>query len=302
VRFVLHEANLPTKSATVALEMSKSEISDVFRRRLREVRKARGLTREELAERLREIDYVLEPLTLYRLEAGRKRVALDDVVALAYALSVSPLFLLLPYGRAEVVRYAGVETHAYGDTVEIAPNLQPFGHYSLRDWLRGEEPLPGQDVADFFQQLPPDVLATRIQAAGDVEAGKPTRPGGPALRRAMVVEGEAEPVPTDRLAETQRLEETQRLGETVGYVAALTDEEVIGELGGDPSPFVAWLALREPEDEAAREQLRSQTMRDLRSALVQHHLEDEAWADAIRGLRDQRPNPPSVLPWYRKEE
>ena len=54
------------------------------RRRLRELRTARGLTLQQVAERAR-----IDVSTLSRLEAGKRRLALDHIPALAGALGVS---------------------------------------------------------------------------------------------------------------------------------------------------------------------------------------------------------------------
>jgi transcriptional regulator with XRE-family HTH domain len=54
------------------------------RRRLRELRSERGLTLQEVAERAS-----IDTSTLSRLEAGKRRLALDHIPALATALGVS---------------------------------------------------------------------------------------------------------------------------------------------------------------------------------------------------------------------
>ena len=117
--------------------MDNHPLSGIFRRRLREVRDGRRMTRVELSARLDEIGHPIDALTIARIENGRaKRVHLDDVVALAYALDVSPLFLLLPYGKGETVPVDGLEIPVYDDLVTIASGLDPIDHYALRSWLR----------------------------------------------------------------------------------------------------------------------------------------------------------------------
>jgi transcriptional regulator with XRE-family HTH domain len=61
------------------------------RRRLRELRTQRGLTLQQVAERAS-----IDESTLSRLEAGRRRLALDHIPALAAALGVSSDELLAP--------------------------------------------------------------------------------------------------------------------------------------------------------------------------------------------------------------
>jgi len=61
------------------------------RRRLRELRTQRGLTLQQVAERAS-----IDESTLSRLEAGRRRLALDHIPALAAALGVTSDELLAP--------------------------------------------------------------------------------------------------------------------------------------------------------------------------------------------------------------
>jgi transcriptional regulator with XRE-family HTH domain len=79
------------------------------RRRLRELRSAQGLTLRQVAERA-SIDYS----TLSRLEAGKRRLAIDHIPALARALGVSADDLLGstppedPRVRSKPRRYKGM--------------------------------------------------------------------------------------------------------------------------------------------------------------------------------------------------
>jgi transcriptional regulator with XRE-family HTH domain len=71
------------------------------RRRLRELRAERGMTLRQVAERAR-----IDVSTLSRLEAGKRRLALDHIPALAAALGVSADELL----RSEPARDPRVRT------------------------------------------------------------------------------------------------------------------------------------------------------------------------------------------------
>ena len=70
------------------------------RRRLRELRTERGLTLAQVAERAS-----IDISTLSRLEAGKRRLALDHIPALAAALGVSADDLLAS-SRGGVRRFA----------------------------------------------------------------------------------------------------------------------------------------------------------------------------------------------------
>ena len=55
-----------------------------------------GLSYNELSRRLAEIGRDIPPLGLRRIEAGTRRVDVDDLMALAVVLGVSPVTLLAP--------------------------------------------------------------------------------------------------------------------------------------------------------------------------------------------------------------
>ena len=66
-------------------------------RSVRQYRQHRRLSYAELSRRLDGLNRRIPPLGLRQLEAGKRRVDVDDPVALSLALDVSPLALLLPH-------------------------------------------------------------------------------------------------------------------------------------------------------------------------------------------------------------
>jgi hypothetical protein len=73
-------------------------------------------------------------------------VPLEDVLALSFALGVSPLHMVVPFDpdkRVVVASNAGEGQWKPGMTTDV-----------IRQWLRGEEPLPGQDEQVFFSEVP----------------------------------------------------------------------------------------------------------------------------------------------------
>ncbi|MEV7600047.1 helix-turn-helix transcriptional regulator [Kitasatospora sp. NPDC089797] len=60
------------------------------------IRKARQLHQKDLSARLREVGRPMLPTVVSKIERGERRVDVDDLVALALALNVSPTTLLLP--------------------------------------------------------------------------------------------------------------------------------------------------------------------------------------------------------------
>lgn len=83
---------MPANDATPPTESVDARV----RRRLRELRTERGLTLQQVAERAS-----LDISTLSRLEAGKRRLALDHLPALAEALGVSADELLGPSRPAD---------------------------------------------------------------------------------------------------------------------------------------------------------------------------------------------------------
>jgi transcriptional regulator with XRE-family HTH domain len=234
--------------------------SDVIRRRLREVRDGQGLTREKLSDRLEAIGYPIEALTLARIEGGRiKRLSVDDVFALAYALDVSPLFLMLPYG-GKLDDYDGQTVWLSDTTVEIAANVPPVGSHMLRWWLRGRETLPGQDSSRFNRELPPDELESLRAAAAAVEIGLPSPPGAVRLRNEQVEAGEAAEPSTWR-----------KHSEAVSTVRAKSDAEVLEELG--ITTFDEQTAEAAAEAGIPLEQFRAERLELLRGVLLQEYHE-----------------------------
>ncbi len=108
--------------------------SDVVRARIRQVRKQHGWSLRELSNRLEELGVHMDPPTLVRIEVGQRRVLVDQMVALAAALDVSPSYLLHPPEDVP--------------EIELAPGLiADRDEYAA--WLRGLTPLPPQDSQVF---------------------------------------------------------------------------------------------------------------------------------------------------------
>ena len=69
-------------------------------RNVSRLRKAIGLNYTDLSTRLANIGRDIPPLAVRRIEEGNRRVDVDDLVALAIALGVSPATLLMPAHEA----------------------------------------------------------------------------------------------------------------------------------------------------------------------------------------------------------
>jgi len=137
--------------------------SDALALRIREVRKRRGWSVQQLAERCASLGAPeLTRAVLANIESGRpdtrgqrrRTVSVDELLALALALDTAPVFLLaLPDEREPDTALVLTSTHA-----EANADL-------LQRWLRGDEPLPGANerfyAAMTLEHLPsPDTAGT----------------------------------------------------------------------------------------------------------------------------------------------
>jgi transcriptional regulator with XRE-family HTH domain len=113
--------------------------SEVFRARLREVRRVKGLTQPELSEALASVGVDLNEFVITRIESGKRRVTLDEAVALAAVLGPSLLHMLIPVDDT---------------SVHLAPEM-PERAIDARAWIRGQRPLRRADEQLFFFQTPP---------------------------------------------------------------------------------------------------------------------------------------------------
>lgn len=104
------------------------------------LRKARGMSTYRLAEALASLDRPIAQSQISRVEAGKRKVDVDDLMAFAVALKVSPSALLLKPTTAGYQKVTGAGTVLS----EIA-----------WDWVDGERPLDlpenddGEVWADF---------------------------------------------------------------------------------------------------------------------------------------------------------
>lgn len=134
-------------------------------RRVKEIRLRRGLTAKELGERLTAQGIPWDRFTVAGLENGkRQNVTVDELLALSKVLNASPVNLLVPPER----RPAEEE-----DPYRVTPK-STHGRWEVRQWVRGVQPLPGADAAEFHAEGPPreyDKIWLLIDKAQAIGAG-----------------------------------------------------------------------------------------------------------------------------------
>lgn len=185
---------------------------------LRVWRRRRKLTTPQLEARLSNLGQPILESGLSRIEGKIRRVDVDDLVALACVLDISPLSLLAPSGVvAPVVDKSAV--------VEVTPNYSaPLGDFYA--WLLGDRPLgdpgrPGYDEADFLLWNKPTRFAMQAPITQLADGGTDV----PALKLVagmarLVYEAIRAGIPT----------ETIRVAFEQSVVAALNDKSgIIGQ-------------------------------------------------------------------------
>lgn len=113
---------------------------DTVRANITRIREAQNLTYAQLGRKLDQCGRAIPTLGLRRIESGERRVDVDDLMALAAALDVSPLDLLTPV--AEEIALVPVT------------GLGLVTVYELRNWMIGQPTL----------QLAPDRLARMVES------------------------------------------------------------------------------------------------------------------------------------------
>lgn len=76
--------------------ITRGPTSDTVAANVKRIRRARALTAEGLSDLLAELGRPMLATGITSIETGRRRVDVDDLMALAIALRVSPVTLLMP--------------------------------------------------------------------------------------------------------------------------------------------------------------------------------------------------------------
>lgn len=134
-------------------------------RRVREVRKRRGLTAEQLAARLVGQGIHWDRYTVTKLENGkRQNVTIAELLALSVVLEVAPVHLLVPPDPSPSWGLPAGERRELNDEgpYQLTGNrVEPI--YLVRRFVRGEDPLPGMDERSFFSEIPPQEFSPLLE-------------------------------------------------------------------------------------------------------------------------------------------
>jgi transcriptional regulator with XRE-family HTH domain len=123
------------------------------------LRDSQNLSYAELSRRLTELGRPIAPLGLTRIRDHERRVDVDDLVALALALSVSPTTLLLPHSAATT------EAEAAGAKAAVTDGGEKYPLSQVWRWFVAESPIdeppsypPSRAAAEFRLRADPGAV------------------------------------------------------------------------------------------------------------------------------------------------
>lgn len=117
-------------------EVERGPVSDYVAENVAALRRARGLSQQELSARLTELGRPMLPSALSKIEGRDRGVDVDDLIALAVALGVNPSRLLLP-GNA-------------GDDEALLTSTLAVPGWAAWQWADASAPLPTRSDAEGY--------------------------------------------------------------------------------------------------------------------------------------------------------
>lgn len=122
----------------MARKSVQQQTRDVYRERLKEVRKRRGWTQEELAAAMGKIGHPINRTTIAKIERGHRPMEVSELVAFAAVLDVQPASLYLPLDA---------------ETVWLTESL-PVDADEAVEWARGTAPLNPENARSYYAESP----------------------------------------------------------------------------------------------------------------------------------------------------
>lgn len=118
-------------------------IGEAVRANVKRIREdSRGLSQVELSNLLGQLGRRIPPLGIYRIEAGERRVDVDDLVALAVALDTSPVSLLMPQ----------LETVEADEQIQLTEDGNLLSAKTIWEWLRARDKISKFSFSEFVHR------------------------------------------------------------------------------------------------------------------------------------------------------
>jgi transcriptional regulator with XRE-family HTH domain len=121
--------------------------SDVFVEQMRIQRARKGWTQKQLAAGLAKLGFVVHQTTIGKWETGERRITLDEALAIAVALDVDPTHMVA--GSYSDVPFAR-------PSIALSAETPPLSARQMRMWVRGRQPVWGQDEKRYYTEVGPD--------------------------------------------------------------------------------------------------------------------------------------------------
>ncbi|WP_426998181.1 helix-turn-helix domain-containing protein [Pseudarthrobacter sp. N5] len=143
----------------VGKKMELGATGEAVAHNVKRLREAANLTYTEVSRGITDLKRSISPLAIRRIEEMERRVDVDDLMALALVLDVTPISLLYPGAESgeEEVRATGLKS--------------PVSAKSLWGWMSAESPLSERDRMERYEFLGWVLPMWRRQELGEELSG-----------------------------------------------------------------------------------------------------------------------------------
>ncbi|WP_100524465.1 helix-turn-helix domain-containing protein [Mycobacteroides abscessus] len=154
---------------------------ETVRRNIRWIRDARGISGAELSQAVDRLGRPIPLLGIQRIEAGTRRVDVDDLMAIAVALGVSPASLLMPLRNDAPGSDRDSAVPRPGDEVQIKDLVSITGWHKditaswVWDWVTAAKPLVSGTMLAFIRHGLPSWERERAEAEMEAAIQKRNR-------------------------------------------------------------------------------------------------------------------------------
>ncbi|WP_313450701.1 helix-turn-helix domain-containing protein [Brevibacterium casei] len=148
----------------------KAWVSNIAKR-VKDLRKEKGLKGDDLSERTKELGYEIPRSTLANIETGRKSaVGIHEIAILAAALEVPPVSLLFDVGSEELVEVLPDDRRAPIEAVQWFSAIHPLMPKPGLIKSKSFNPSSSFNTTEEYQRAAEDPEMLKISAARSFEA------------------------------------------------------------------------------------------------------------------------------------
>lgn len=159
---------------------------EIFSRRMKDAREAAGIAQTELSRRLEELGYTLKRSAIADIESGRRRVTLDDALAISAALGVAPLHMIVPFEDEDPISTDAADRGIFNAPVGLKVGGIRLLPIEARRWITGRQIYSDADLSQweryYIEEVPP-ARRWRVREWRRLLRGERTREKGDALSK-----------------------------------------------------------------------------------------------------------------------